>query len=95
MPLAPSSLKLTLYLVGKFTSYALNSGRFDFKARANEEDLDSRREWQSDNSDLISGDVFILEPLPVRGKTLEIAIKYSWAPASQSSVGKWAIDVYT
>ena len=78
--LVPSSLKLTLYLMGKFTSYTLNSERFDFKARANEEDLDSRREWKSGNFDLSPGDVFILEPLPSRGKTLEITIKYSWGP---------------
>ena len=80
MSLVPSSLKLTLYLMDKFTSYTLNSERFDFKARAHEEDLNSRREWQSNNLNHLLGDVFILEPLPSRGKTLEISIRYSWDP---------------
>ena len=80
MSLAPPPLKFTAYLMDKFTSWTLNSERFDFKARANEEDLDSRREWHSLNTKSIIGDVFILEPLPLRGRTLGLAIKISWRP---------------
>ena len=80
MSLVPSSLKFTVYLMDQFASWALNSERFDFKARANEEDLESRREWYSANSQSNLGDVFILEPLSMRGQTLEIDIKFPWAP---------------
>ena len=89
MSLVPSSLKLTLYLMDKYTSWALNSERFDFKARSCEEDLDSRRDWHTVNFLHILGDVFILEPLPMRGKTLEISIKASWGPCF--AILRWGI----
>ena len=80
MQLVPSRLKFTLYLMDKFTSYTLNSERFDFKARAHEEDLESRRDWQSNTMGNLLGDVFVIQPLDMRGKTLELTIKYSWDP---------------
>ena len=80
MTLVPSKIKFTIYLMDKFTSWALNSERFDFKARAHEEDLESRREWYSSNMGSILGDVFVLEPLSMRGRALELTIKFSWDP---------------
>ena len=80
MTLVPPSLKFTVYLMDKFTSYALNSERFDFKSRASEEDLESRRDWQSAQMVTLLGDVFILEPIERRGKMLEISVRFSWDP---------------
>ena len=36
MNLVPPQLKFTVYVMGKFASYTLNSERFDFKSRAHE-----------------------------------------------------------
>ena len=80
MTLVPSSLKFTVYLMGQFTCHTLNSERFDFKARAHEEDLESRRDWKSSNAINILGDVFALEPLEMRGKLIELTMRISWDP---------------
>ena len=80
MSLVPSKLKFTLYFMDKFTSFSMISERFDFKARAYAEDLESRRDWQSNNAENLLGDVFVLEPLEMRGKTVEITIRFSWGP---------------
>ena len=80
MTVFPPSLKFTVYLMGKFTSYTLNSERFDFKSRASPEDLDSRRDWLSAKIVVLLGDVFILEPLESRGKMIELSIRFSWDP---------------
>ena len=66
--------------MGKFTSYTLNSERFDFKSRASSGDLESRRDWQSTQSVTLLGDVFILEPLESRGKMIVLSIRFSWDP---------------
>ena len=89
MSLVPSSLKFTVYLMDKFTSHTLNSERFDFKARACEEDLESRRDWFSSSFITLLGDVFVLEPLESRGKMIEIRTKISWGPCY--AVLKWTL----
>ena len=66
--------------MGEFASYTLNSERFDFKARANEEDLNSRREWFSSSALDLIGDVWVLEPLDSRGKQLDVSIRVIWDP---------------
>ena len=80
MNLIPPSLKFTVYLMDRFVSHTLNSERFDFKSRANPEDLDSRREWYSADSTCFIGDVFVVEPIDSRGKMIEISVKVSWDP---------------
>ena len=80
MTLAPSALKFTVYLMGRFASFTLNSERFDFKARARDEHLDSRREWFSSSSLDLIGDVWVVEPLESRGRQIEICANVSWDP---------------
>ena len=66
--------------MGAFVSRTLHSERFDFKARARPEDLDSRRDWQSTESTIFTGEVWALSPPEIRGRMIEIEIRASWNP---------------
>ena len=56
---------------------------------ANEEDLNSRREWFSSPALDLVGDVWVLEPLDSRGKQLDISIRISWDPCF--SIIRWTL----
>lgn len=89
MTLVPSTLKFTVYLMDRFTSYTLNSERFDFKARAHEEDLESRREWFSSDTLKLLGEFWVVEPIESRGKQIESSIHISWGPCF--SIIRWQL----
>ena len=63
----PPSLRLSVYAMGEYRSKTLRSQRFDFKARAHDEDLESRRDWHPSSRARFLGDVFALHPLEMRG----------------------------
>ena len=90
MTLVPPSLKFSVYMMSQYTSYTLNSERFDFKSRATEEDLESRRDWASSDSQVLLGDVFVIEPIDSRGKQIELSVKVSWDPCF--AVIKWLMN---
>ena len=89
LTIAHPSLKFTAYFLGKYASYAINSERFDFKARSCEEDLESRRDWAPVNQSRILGDVHVSSPMDVRGREIEISAMCSWVPCL--SIIRWEI----
>ena len=76
----PPKLRLTIYIMDAFISRTLHSERFDLKARARPEDLDSRREWFTTESTVFSGEVWALSPIEIRGRMIDLEIHASWNP---------------
>ena len=77
---APPDLRLSLYYMDRFQSKTLYSQRFDYKARGQPEDLESRRDWQSTEKVSFLGDVFAVSPRACRGQEIEIELLVSWNP---------------
>ena len=83
------SLKLTIYDMAATRPYTLNSQRFDIKACAVEEDLESQRDRASNDRVSFSGDVHVLGPLGQRGREVPITGAASWPPCF--STIRWGI----
>ena len=69
--------------------YTLDSQRFDLRARPNEEDLGSRRDWASNDRVSFLGDVRVLAPLDPRGREVPITVVAS-CPQCSSTI-RWGI----
>ena len=67
----PPNLRLSVYLMDGYRSRTLRSQRFDSKARAREEDLESRRDWPESDKVRFLGDVFDLSPPSTLGEYFE------------------------
>ena len=73
-------LTFTVYLMERFISETLHSERFDVKSRAHIGDLESRCDRATSDSAQIPGDVFVLEPMDLRGRQIELSATCSWGP---------------